>query len=103
MTGCPVFWGSHGCDLERYHTGLHWCRSCCRTDEEEHVAGHVTAPDSYGWDGCAGSWPYYGSKHMRGATEHGLGFFTYEAPDWQFVYLPDEFDRMATIRGSVAT
>lgn len=40
---------------------------------------------------------------MRGATEHGLGFFTYEAPDWQFVYLPDEFDRMATIRGSVAT
>lgn len=97
MSGsCPMFWGSHGCDLARGHDGQHWCRSCCRTDDREHMALHAAArPDQYGSDGCAGTWPYYGRQNMARKTEHGLGFFTYEPPDWEFVYLPDEFERLA--------
>lgn len=55
---------------------------------------HTGAPDAYGFDGCGGDWPYYGSKNMAGKIEHGLGFFRYKAPEWVFEYLPDEFDRM---------
>lgn len=95
-----MFWGSHGCDLEADHEGQHRCLSCCGYFVEEdpgHMALHETAPDDYGIDGCAGSWPYYGSRNMAGKTEHGLGFFRYEAPEWEFVYLPDEFDRLAAL------
>lgn len=93
---CHIFWGSHGCNLPEGHDGQHWCVSCCRPDDEAHMLRHETArPSQYGTDGCAGSWPYYGEQNMAGKTTHGLGFFRYEAPDWKFIYLPDEFARMA--------
>lgn len=99
MSHCPVFWGSHGCDLKRDHDGQHWCTSCCYPKDKDHMALHAAAKATqYGADGCAGTWPYYGFDQMHGKTEHGLGFFLYEAPDWQFIYLPEEFARLAVLR-----
>lgn len=91
---CDIFWGSHGCDKLLGHDGRHLCGACCLRFEHDHTG----APDGYGFDGCAGDWPYFGSHHMAGKTEHGLGFFRYsEANGWAFEYLPDEFDRMAAL------
>lgn len=99
---CPVFWGSHGCDLERGHDGQHLCRACCFPESDLHMDLHRAAPaDGYGCDGCAGTWPYYGAPNMTGKTEHDAGFFRYEYPDWEFVYLPDEFDRLARLAKEV--
>ena len=44
---CRVYWGSHGCHLEREHDGDCEC-DCC--DCDPHVAG----------TGCVGKAPYYG-------------------------------------------
>lgn len=41
---CRVYWGSHGCDRPRGHTGPHLCLSCWTEDE----AGWVGAPPYYG-------------------------------------------------------
>ena len=46
---CRVFWGTHGCRLERGHHGPHFC-VCCKC---------VTHPDTD--TGCVGTAPYYGS------------------------------------------
>lgn len=42
---CRVFWGSHGCKLERGHEGPHLCE-CADPDEE----GNVGGPPYYGPD-----------------------------------------------------
>jgi len=44
---CEVYWGSHGCRLERGHQGPHLCE-CCRCTV--HRAGLC----------CVGAPPYYG-------------------------------------------
>jgi len=49
MTGCRVYWGSHGCKFERGHQGLHQC-DCCTCDP------HIEDNE----EGCVGSYPYYG-------------------------------------------
>lgn len=49
---CRVFWGSHGCGLERGHNGPHWC-DCCECPD------HETDHDE---EGCVAGPPYYGPK-----------------------------------------
>jgi hypothetical protein len=44
---CRVYWGSHGCDLERGHTGEHVCLLCYDPDD---AGGYVGAPPYYGPD-----------------------------------------------------
>lgn len=44
MKQCTVYWGSHGCELEKGHEG--WCDCKC---------GNVPAQD-----GDVGAFPYYG-------------------------------------------
>ena len=100
MKRCDIYWGSHGCDSDRDHDGLHWCRSCCEPMSPRHMSAHARAQaGDYGADGCAGSWPYYGEQNMGPSAEHdGLRFFRYsEDNGWEFDYLPDEFDRMRVI------
>ena len=46
---CRVFWGSHGCELERGHDGTHSC-SCCNCEN------HPDIPE------CVGKAPYYGDN-----------------------------------------
>lgn len=53
MTNCDVYWGSHGCHLDRGHSDPHFC--CCDCTEGKHP-----------WDDepgvvCVGRFPYYGS------------------------------------------
>lgn len=43
MRDCRVYWGSHGCMLERGHTGPHEC-DCYDPDEK----GNVGGPPYYG-------------------------------------------------------
>lgn len=95
---CNIFWGSHGCSLEPGHDGQHLCLPCCRTDDARHMRRHLAArADQYGADGCAGTWPYYGRDKMSGPDAQ-FPFFGYEAPDWEFVHLPDEFARLEGLR-----
>lgn len=48
---CRVYWGSHGCTLERGHEGTHKCTCCeCKVHAERAE------------DGCVGAWPYYGKS-----------------------------------------
>lgn len=62
-TYCAVYWGSHGCELERGHDGKCEC-DCCEC---------FNHPD---WDsGCVGKYPYYGpSTNFYGddATEERI-------------------------------
>lgn len=54
---CRVYWGSHGCQLERGHDGPHLCH-CARDDWQDHL------PDGYEDDEgvCnVGAPPYYGT------------------------------------------
>ena len=46
---CRVYWGSHGCQLERGHVGHCEC-NCCEC--EDHELFRVR--------GCVGKYPYYG-------------------------------------------
>jgi hypothetical protein len=48
---CRVYWGSHGCDLERGHPGGRDAHDCGCCECENHPD-----PDS----GCVGKFPYYG-------------------------------------------
>lgn len=83
-----VFWGSHGCELPADHEGMHVCE-CCPADDEEHRSLHANSDeDSYGADGCAGNWPYYGGQVMED-PDMSLYFF-----DGDFARMPDEFDRL---------
>lgn len=47
---CRVYWGTHGCELQRGHEGQHDC-GCC--DCPDHDADHEDT-------GCVGKAPYYG-------------------------------------------
>jgi len=61
MARCRVFWGSHGCELERGHEEPHYCGDesgpCCQL----HLDGTV----SY-WDDAAKEW--YNSRRFN----HGI-------------------------------
>ena len=46
MESCRVYWGTHGCDLERGHDGPHLC-DCADIPPEE---GGVGKPPYYGPD-----------------------------------------------------
>ncbi len=52
---CRVYWGSHGCDLERGHDGPHECY-CCEC--EDHAACNVDAEGIV----CVAKPPYYGPQ-----------------------------------------
>ena len=55
---CRVYWGSHGCQLERGHEGTCEC-SCCICGEEH---SHETiVDDTFGSIVCVAKAPYYGS------------------------------------------
>ena len=115
MTLCNIYWGSHGCDLERGHVGLHVCRGCCDQFEDRgeertlspdsasenrraHYRGHLTARDDYGFDGCSGNWPYYGSKCMHGVGAGvSMPFFRWDSTIRNYAELPDEWARMRDI------
>jgi hypothetical protein len=85
---CLTFWGSHGCVLPAEHEGMHLC-VCCPIQDVEHLLLHAEAgEDSYGVDGCAGNWPYYGAAVMDD-PEQPLYFF-----DGDFNRMPDEFNRL---------
>jgi hypothetical protein len=50
---CRVYWGTHGCNLERGHEGQHLCDCTCET----HVG--LDHPDS---NGCVCAYPFYGPE-----------------------------------------
>lgn len=93
MDTCGIYWGSHGCDLPAGDDHEHVCTACC--DDHNHREGHATAPDGYGFDGCAGAWPYYGSKYMSGPNA-AMPFFSWPQGG-ELTNLPDEFDRMKAL------
>lgn len=52
VTPCRVYWGSHGCDLERGHVAPHDCMCCeCPLDTKNHLKeqGCVSTAPYYGW------------------------------------------------------
>ncbi len=51
--GCRVYWGSHGCDLERGHEGDCDC-GCCDCGNAH--------PDAGGGVLCVAKAPYYGPE-----------------------------------------
>lgn len=53
---CDVYWGSHGCGLERGHEGTHWC-GCCDCDD---VTECIKRTEEDAEDHPGGSLPYYG-------------------------------------------
>lgn len=59
MADCRVYWGSHGCNLERGHEGTHVC-ACCDCPEDHHDG--ITAPELVDDEGvvCVAQAPYYG-------------------------------------------
>jgi hypothetical protein len=91
---CDVFWGSHGCSLEDGHVE-HICEGCCDPSHQ-----HQDAPNGYGFNGCAGAWPYYGRDKMSGESA-ALPFFLYyknEKGEWVHENLPDEFHKIERYR-----
>lgn len=49
---CRVYWGSHGCHLERGHEGHHMCDCCdCEVHTGEPDEDNIT---------CVATFPYYG-------------------------------------------
>lgn len=52
---CDVYWGSHGCGLERGHEGTHWC-GCCDCDDVAECIKRTVDDEDHG----AGPLPYYG-------------------------------------------
>lgn len=52
---CRVYWGSHGCDLERGHTGPHDCGCCVCPD-------HATSNLNDAGVMCVAKVPYYGPE-----------------------------------------
>lgn len=59
MDDCRIYWGSHGCDLKRGHTGGHEC-GCCDCPSGHHDG--ITAPLLVGETNvvCVARAPYYG-------------------------------------------
>lgn len=58
---CRVYWGSHGCNLERDHDGPHEC-DCCDCPPGRHDG--ITAPTLPDDEGviCVAKTPYYGPE-----------------------------------------
>jgi hypothetical protein len=52
---CRVYWGTHGCMLERGHSGDHLCS--CSVDEDGSLLPHMNEDPEGGNVGRA---PYYG-------------------------------------------
>jgi hypothetical protein len=50
VRGCDVYWGTHGCQFPRGHSGACWC-DCCQCEAH---------PDAD--SGCVGGPPYYGPR-----------------------------------------
>ncbi len=68
---CRVYWGSHGCQLNRGHDGVCVCDDSCRPDADEIADGMIDA----------GRPPYYGPDTVfygEDAADRGLP--TNEAP-----------------------
>lgn len=85
---CPVAWAPHACSLPPHETGQHLCACCSR----EHAREHAQADeDAYGYDGCAGTWPYYGRAVMTDPAYRALWFTNY----YGYEKMPHEFDRLA--------
>ncbi len=62
---CRVYWGSHGCDLERGHEGAHDC-GCCECGENHPDAGDGVL--------CVATAPYYGEQtRFYGEDAEALG------------------------------
>jgi hypothetical protein len=59
MADCRVYWGSHGCDLDRGHDGLCEC-GCCDCPDGAHNG--VTAPADDEGVLCVAKSPYYGPE-----------------------------------------
>lgn len=57
VADCRVYWGSHGCDLERGHRGHHEC-DCCECPD--HIGNLGMTEDEDGEYLCVATWPYYG-------------------------------------------
>ena len=51
---CRVYWGSHGCHLQRGHKGHHECQ--CARDEYGNLEPKVDEEGVHN----VGAWPYYG-------------------------------------------
>jgi len=91
MTGCDVYWGSHGCHRERGHEGDCEC-DCC------HCGEHHPFPDWPDEDVlCVAKAPYYGPDTrfygddvaVRGLPGHDVA---YEARPCEHCGLPKTFD-----------
>jgi hypothetical protein len=54
---CRVFWGTHGCDLQRGHTGPHLCS--CAWDEDGDPLPYENEDEDGPWVNV-GAPPYYG-------------------------------------------
>jgi hypothetical protein len=59
---CRVYWGSHGCGLDRGHPGHHVCTSC--KEAEDYEPGHP---------GEVGDFPYYGPEYTNFWGEDAAG------------------------------
>ena len=55
---CRVYWGSHGCELERGHAGHHEC-DCCECPDHEATQGNAVDEDGDEYL-CVAKHPYYG-------------------------------------------
>ncbi len=61
---CETYWGSHGCDLERYHKGDHECDCCeCEDHEKSNMVGNVM---------CVAKYPYYGENTQFYGADAGI-------------------------------
>jgi hypothetical protein len=74
MNLCRVYWGSHGCSLERGHDGPHLCS--CAGDPDDPGVLNVGAPPYYGPDTH-----FYGEdvQRRRRVRAHGV-VYEVEAP-----------------------
>lgn len=79
MSDCRVYWGSHGCWLERGHDGEHLCP--CTFDEDGKLLPHMDDPAADPDSGNVGRAPYYGP---------GTNFYGEDAPEES---VPTEYPR----------
>lgn len=72
MASCRVYWGSHGCHLERGHDGPHVC-ICASDDEGQYnpkTREYYDAPNCFN----VGAAPYYGPEtRFYGEDAEALG------------------------------
>lgn len=58
MARCDVYWGSHGCDLERGHGGPHRCSCADDPDIDPVTKEYRSEPGVFN----VGAPPYYGPE-----------------------------------------